>query len=402
MTRGARLLLLGASVVGCAAACGSSNGAPGAPDAGGGRQAGGEAGRGELDGGDSGGGAGGAFGEAGLSGAGEIGEAGATGHVHGVVIDFATARPLPDREVTIDGATTLTDALGGFDLTVRNAPFDVVIAEPDGASVSVYEGLRSSELALPHASSATSPPPAHSADIQGTLSGAGDYPLDSSEGASLHFLADRAANTLLVPSSFGPDYGPMSVFWDGPESITGKLVALRFSVDDEGTIHYQGAAVSELTLSDGEVTERDIDLAAPVEGRLTGTIRVPDGQSVSCPPGPSGAARARGSPCDHGRYGVFVLALRARRAPGRVRSALALGVDAERLHFHCPLERGLVDERWRPDHHGALRRRQQLRTTSHSLGNTHPLSGTSASSHASHCPTVSPQSAGNSMSLHCV
>lgn len=230
---------------------------------------------------------GGGGGDAGHDAAGEAGEAagaggaaGRAGNVSGVVVDAATHRPLAGRAVHIGAATAVTDADGRFQLDAE-APFDVVVVEPDGATISLYLGLTQEQLRLPHVLSLGSQTRARTADLEGVLSGEGSYPLGDNEGLAIHFLSSQAEGSVQLAPTFGPDYGPMRVAWDGPESVTGVLVTLRSLAEVSGSSHFTGFSAQELTLTDGEAASPSIELAEVGEGHVRGSIEVPAELSVS-------------------------------------------------------------------------------------------------------------------------
>jgi hypothetical protein len=194
--------------------------------------------------------------------------------------DLDTGRPLPNRTVSVHDESAATDAAGTFALHARTIPFDVVVTEPDGAAISVYRGVTSGALTLVHSPSGEAPAPTKSADVQGNLVGVGAYPLAEREGVSVHFLSGEAVGSLVVPATLGPDFGPMRVEWDGPDTLEGKVVAIRFAADEEGVSRFDGLAIAEVTLTAGEVVNVDLALEAASEGRLTGSIEVPEAHGV--------------------------------------------------------------------------------------------------------------------------
>lgn len=300
--RGVEVVLVGAL---CAAgACGSEPDEPadqagrpgvvGGSGGGAGQHGGGQGGSNAGDGGsggadDGGAGEGGTTGESGAAGTGSPaagspagGEGGASGsEVRGVVLDDASGRPLAHRTVSAEGETTLTDAAGAFRLNVRTAPFDITVTEPDLSARSVFLGVNSRELVLPQPSTPLTKLPPNVVDLSGSVSGGGTYPLAEGEFVSLRFLAENADGTLTISPSLGPDFGPMRIAWDGAESITGTLVALRSSVDPVGASHYTGLAIRELALEAGADATLEVELEDLDVGNLSGTVAVPDGHQLS-------------------------------------------------------------------------------------------------------------------------
>jgi hypothetical protein len=277
--------------LGWAVACGSSSLAPNEgdmPHAGEGGVAGeagargsGEAGA-RADGGSSEAGAGSGADAGGVAGADAAGHAGAAAdEVRGRVVEFETRRPLSGRAVKLGGVTTSTDASGRFSLERPAAPFDIAVTDPDGSTISLFAGVTSSELVLPHTISAASVPSENVVDVRGSLSGEGDYPLASNELVSLRFLAEVADGAETVPPAFGPEFGPMRIAWDGPDSLAGTLVAVRSRVDEEDGTAFTAIAIVELTLRNGNDVEVELELEPAAEGRLSGRVELPADHSLS-------------------------------------------------------------------------------------------------------------------------
>jgi hypothetical protein len=181
----------------------------------------------------------------------------------------------------VEGETTLTDASGAFSLSVRTAPFDITVTEPDGSARSVFLGVNRRELVLPQPSGPLTKLPPNVVDLSGRVAGGGTYPLAEGEFVSLRFLAENADGTLTLSPSLGPDFGPMRIAWDGAVSITGKLIALRSAVDQNGLSHYTGLGIHELELEAGADATLDVELEELDVGNLSGTVDVPDGHQLS-------------------------------------------------------------------------------------------------------------------------
>jgi hypothetical protein len=221
----------------------------------------------------------GAGGTAGDDAAGQAGSA--ADQVRGRVVEFETRRPLSGRSVTLGGATTSTDASGGFSLERPVGPFNIAVTDPDGSTISLFVGVTTSELLLPHTVSAASVPSEHVVDVRGSLAGAGDYPLASNELVSLRFLGENAEGAVSVPPAFGPDFGPMRIAWDGPDSLAGTLVAIRSRGDDEGASAFSAIAIRKLVLRSGDDVEMELELEQATEGHLSGRVELPADHSLS-------------------------------------------------------------------------------------------------------------------------
>jgi hypothetical protein len=214
--------------------------------------------------------------------AGRSGDGGAI--VMGRVLDATTRKPLPGRLVVIGQDAATTDANGEFTIEVAGSTYDVIVVDPDGTAVSVYLGVSRRDLVLSHEPSAVPDPWTQSARVTGNLLGGGPYPMSSGDSVALYFFSKEVTVTDLLAGSLGspfdgPTYGPMNLFWNGPSSITGHVVAL-------GSFgHEAGAAkpwfVDQVdSLADGDEASVDLPLA-PVEfGRISGSIQVAPGYSV--------------------------------------------------------------------------------------------------------------------------
>jgi hypothetical protein len=145
----------------------------------------------------------------------------------------------------------------------------VVVVDPGGAAASVYTGLSRRDPVLPHVP-APAAPAANVASVSGTLSGAGAYPLGTSDGVDLFFLSPQVAQALTLGTGSGPHYSA-PVAWDGPESTSGTLVALRLAFGAGGP-SFPGYATSLVTLSRGGAVSTDLDLAPPSLTHVAGAV----------------------------------------------------------------------------------------------------------------------------------
>ena len=210
------------------------------------------------------------------------GQAGAAAsRVHGRVVDFESRRPLAKRRVQIGDEVAVTDARGAFALEVRDSPFDVAVVEPDHTVVSLFVDVSGTDLVLPHGVSAASFPSDNVVDLRGTLVDDDPYPLAEDELVTLRFLAERAEAALTLPPAFGPDFGPMRVAWDGDDSVSGTLVAIRSRLDENGNVGFTAVGTRELALRNGEDVDLEFRLESSEQGRLSGRVEVPAAQNLS-------------------------------------------------------------------------------------------------------------------------
>jgi hypothetical protein len=210
------------------------------------------------------------------------GQAGtASAEVRGRVVDFQTRRPLARRSVRIGDAVAITDGSGAFALELPVAPFDIAVTDPDGSTISLFASVTASELLLPHTVSAASQPSDNVVDLRGNLSGEGEYPLADNELVALRFLAESAEGSLTLPSTFGPDFGPMRIAWDGDGSVTGTMVVVRTRVDQNGSTDFIAVGIHDIRLRNGEDLDLELELEPAEQGRLSGRAEVPANQSLS-------------------------------------------------------------------------------------------------------------------------
>lgn len=155
--------------------------------------------------------------------------------VQGRVLEEWTHRPLPGWTVAVDRQSATTDADGRFAIAHAPATYDLLVADPDRACVTVYVGLRRRDPALEHRSCLHEPHFVHAGALRGTLSGGGSFPLTTGS-VSVQFSSAQASGMdgryagPAQRSTEPPDtasYGPIAMRWEGPASIRGEIVALR-------------------------------------------------------------------------------------------------------------------------------------------------------------------------------
>jgi len=189
------------------------------------------------------------------------------------------------RRVTVSGQSATTGSDGRFTLTEVPSSYDVVIAEPDGATFSIYQALTRTDPVLSHKTtfnpSLDGTP--YRASISGTLSGDFPFPVDSSHLATVYYAAATAFSSWQLGQplrSGGPAFEPMSVAWRGTSSITGALIAL--GQIGTATTPWTSAylATRPVSLSDGNAVEEALTLLPVGVGALAGSIKMYAGNGV--------------------------------------------------------------------------------------------------------------------------
>jgi hypothetical protein len=196
----------------------------------------------------------------------------------GQVLDFTSLLPLAGRSVSIGAATPVTDDSGRFVLGRAPGLYHVRIAEPDGASISFYRGLGRNDPVLLHHRAGSS---RRLGEISGNVSGVGSFPLTGKGRVDIYFFSDRISNSIGIGASAvspGPAFGPMRLSWDGPQAVTGRLIALgRFD-----GVEPVGFADQPLTVSDRGAATASVMLSPVAStGHLGGIVGVPTGYVVS-------------------------------------------------------------------------------------------------------------------------
>jgi hypothetical protein len=163
--------------------------------------------------------------------------AGAEAVIRGTVVRFWTHEPIAGCTVAVGRASTKTDAQGRFILAGVPPTYDLLVADSDGRSISVYRAVRRRDPIVEHDPAPRAESFAHTGAIVGRLSGGGPFPLTKTSGrVSVYFHASVADGVDLLPAPRttssdpireGPDYGPLPLRWNGPSSIEGELIALR-------------------------------------------------------------------------------------------------------------------------------------------------------------------------------
>ena len=185
-------------------------------------------------------------------------------------------RPLPDQIVAIGAAKTTSDADGRFSFPSVPVRYDLVIASPDAALATVYEGLSRRDPIIAFAG-APARAPKHKAEVAVKLVGA-DPGLTTWQ---VHFVSARAFGSIdgrkawVVEGDKLINPEPLSVKWDGADPIAGIVMAHAMKVEnyDIPAAQFGQQAVS---LRDGLTLAIELRVAkAPVARRPGTKIDVP-------------------------------------------------------------------------------------------------------------------------------
>jgi hypothetical protein len=198
----------------------------------------------------------------------------AAGPVNGLVLD-AHERPLPDQIVAIGGDKTTSDGDGRFSFVKIPVNYDLVIASPDAAQATVYQGLTRRDPIVVHRGDRVREP-AHKAELFVTLVG--------SDGGlapwQVHFVSARALASIRG-QAWAADGGksknpePMVVKWDGAGEIAGVLMAHAMKVV-KLDIPLTQFAQQPVSLRAGQTVNIELHLAkAPVVRRPSPVVAVP-------------------------------------------------------------------------------------------------------------------------------
>jgi len=206
--------------------------------------------------------------------------------VVGTLVDITTRRPLSGRTVAIGTESTTTDAHGEFTFESVPSTYDAVVADGDGTAVTVYQGLQRRDPMLTHRPSPVTEATTHSADLTGTVSNGGSYPLGRDDLVSVYFFATEvdehvSIGGLLAPARAGPAYGPMHLSWNGPGCIHGRVFALGSFPQGDGGARSLWTATQELDVATGGSARVNLALGPAQTQRLTGAVQTPVGTSVA-------------------------------------------------------------------------------------------------------------------------
>ena len=122
------------------------------------------------------------------------------------------------------------------------------------------------------------------AQVTGTLSGDGEFPLAPSDSVGVYVFSPQADGRALLAGSgpdamLGPGYGPMVLAWDGTAPFAGQLVSLgSFGSADAGFTWAYGAQA--LSVSAGQSLTANVALAAVPAMTVSGTVQAPPGYRI--------------------------------------------------------------------------------------------------------------------------
>ena len=198
--------------------------------------------------------------------------------VTGKVVSL-TGQPVPSATVQVIGKpSTTTDVNGNFSIPGVSAPYDVAAVASFGPStvVTLFKGVtRSDPRVIAFALGGGS----KSATINGSLSGSLVLPTPVFRRTQMAFVAPEGTDTSNV---FNNPYA-LNPIWFGPNSITGTVHALQWSVDAAGlpTIYRGYGKLENVPVSDGGIANKDVALNAVAGSILSGNVTVPAGLSLS-------------------------------------------------------------------------------------------------------------------------
>jgi hypothetical protein len=207
--------------------------------------------------------------------------AGGAGTVCGTVIDDKSNLPLGGRSVVIGALRTVTDDGGRFSVPNVPAVYDLVVVDPDGTTVSVYQGLHRRDLRVRHQRSANDHvQQPRTARVSGTLAGGPSWPLGKQDLAGVWVVSALARGNALLGGAIapfgGPSFGPMYLRWDGPATLPAQAYAystFRPSADAGGASAPVFAyGTQALTLQEGEVSVTVPLQAVTRSAHVTGTV----------------------------------------------------------------------------------------------------------------------------------
>lgn len=267
---------------------GSGGSEAGAPTISGGTAGGGAAGRGGAGGQAEA--SAGAGEEAGSGGAADVGNL-----LEGRVVEIYTSRPLSGRTVVVgssltsgDRAQTITDERGEFALPRPTGVYDAAVIEPDGSAVTVYQGLSRRDPLLAHRWARTFPVTTRLAKVSGNVSGGATFPLsDPTDVVAVHLFTDQSVERYLMGAGaapYGPNYVTTARFDAEPQSSV--LVALgtfgrKSDMPASDPPYTAVSASATMTLSDGDMVMRDLELQRIPLGMISGSVLLPAGLQLT-------------------------------------------------------------------------------------------------------------------------
>jgi hypothetical protein len=208
--------------------------------------------------------------------------AGEAATVEGMVLARGSRQGAKGRQVFMKGRAPVTIRDGGFSFANVTSPYEVIVAEPSGDTISIYQGLtrRDPVLWFHTGYTSASHDSPHRATIHGILRGDFPFPVERNHGVTVHFLSDRAQSFWRADppeqhtNSAGPRFGRMRVSWEGAPTMPGQLVAVgQHAVDKKKWVDaYVGRA--PLTLTAEEEAIQEVTMQPVAIGRIAGSVSI--------------------------------------------------------------------------------------------------------------------------------
>jgi len=178
----------------------------------------------------------------------------------------------------IGGQAGTTGDDGSFSIENVSSPYDAVVADPEGANVSVYYGLARRDPILWYSPGNTlKGQPLPKAHISGVISGAFASPLGSGQLIRIYFVSSKTVQSSWELGEnvlrYGPNYGPIPIAWSGADPVDGRVIGLG-RVYSQGGLYLSGALASQpVTVSANSTVEADLVLSSVPNGHLAGSIQ---------------------------------------------------------------------------------------------------------------------------------
>jgi hypothetical protein len=191
----------------------------------------------------------------------------AAGPVNGLLLD-ERSRPLPDQIVAVGAEKTTSDAEGRFKFANVPVNYDLVVATPDRAIATVYQGLTRRDPIVTFRG-LLDRQPVHKASIAVTLASA-----DAAAARwQIYFVSPTASEVRSGRGRVPPR--PLVVEWDGANMASGVVIALSMR-QEKLSIPLAMFARQPVTLRAGQAATVELRPAkAPVVRRPSPIIEVP-------------------------------------------------------------------------------------------------------------------------------
>jgi hypothetical protein len=214
--------------------------------------------------------------------------------VAGTVIEVQSHAPLAGRTVAIGGRQTITDANGTFVFDDVARVYDVTIVEPGAATATCYQGLSRRDPILVHKRLPPKQYPEGTlhAELHGSLTGGGPYPLATDSEATIYLLSPEVQEHVFLGGRlYGPERGPgftLRPWWISQDPMSGTLFAVRTNgaaFIDNGAPDGSPASASDkwwfgqrpVTIKNGEITTANLTLASVSSRRFAVHVNAPRG-----------------------------------------------------------------------------------------------------------------------------